>query len=408
MAMNDKPLEGVKILDLSWVYSGPFSTLLLSDLGADVIKLEGPPFGDYTRIVPPFKNSASGYFYMLNRGKKSMALNLKEAQGKEIFLELVKRFDVVTENFRAGSLDRLGLGYEKAKKVNPKIIYASINGFGSNGPYAHMLCLDPIAQAMGGLMSLTGFPGQPPLKTGPAIADSLSGLYLALGIVSALRLRDTKGVGQRIEVAMMDSVFSVLEESVIRASMTGDALPARGNTDPLGAPWDAFQTKDNRWVMICNLDPKRFEDIYTKIGRKDIAEEYKGNGQEAGEKRSRDLLDLNAIFAEWARTLDAEPLMEMMQEMNIPAGLVKQVTELIEDPQLKSRNMIVDVDHPKLGKVKTFNTPIKFFEARSGVQPGENPDDPELGEHTSQVLKELLGFKDEDIARLRKERVIWA
>jgi crotonobetainyl-CoA:carnitine CoA-transferase CaiB-like acyl-CoA transferase len=406
--MTDRPLEGVKILDLSWVYSGPFSTLLLGDLGADVIKVEGPPFGDYTRIVPPFKNNASGYFYMLNRGKRSMTLNLKEAKGKEIFFDLVKRVDVVTENFRAGSLDKLGLGYEQAKKINRKIIYASINGFGSTGPYAHMLCLDPIAQAMGGLMSLTGFQGQPPLKTGPAIADSLAGLYLALGIVSALRLRDTKDMGQRIEVAMMDSVFSVLEESVIRASMTGDALPARGNTDPLGAPWDAFQTKDNRWVMICNLDPGRFEDIYTKIGRKDIAEQYKGNGQEAGEKRSVDLLKLNAIFAEWARTIDAEPLMGMMQEMNIPAGLVKQVTELIEDPQLKSRNMIVEIEHPKLGKVKTFNTPIKFFEARAGVQQGENPDDPELGEHTAQVLKELLGMKDEDIARLRKERVIWA
>jgi crotonobetainyl-CoA:carnitine CoA-transferase CaiB-like acyl-CoA transferase len=183
-AMSYQPLAGVKILDLSWIYSGPFATLLLGDLGAEVIKIEGPPLGDYTRIVPPARNNASGYFYMLNRGKQSIALNLKTVRGKDIFFELVKRVDIVTENFRAHSLDKLGLGYEQAQRVNPKIIYASINGFGSSGPYAHLLCLDPIAQAMGGLMSLTGFPGQPPLKTGPAIADSLAGLYLALGVTA--------------------------------------------------------------------------------------------------------------------------------------------------------------------------------------------------------------------------------
>jgi crotonobetainyl-CoA:carnitine CoA-transferase CaiB-like acyl-CoA transferase len=405
--MSLKPLEGVKILDLTWVYAGPFTTLLLSDLGAEVIKVEGPPFGDYTRILPPLRNGWSGYFYMLNRGKKSVALNLKKPKGRDLFLRLLETVDVVAENFSAGRLDALGLGYEEARRHNPRIIYAAINGFGSTGPYASMLCVDPVAQAMGGLMSLTGLPGQPPLKTGPAIADSISGLYLALGILAALRQRDATGQGQRLEVAMMDSVFSVLEESVIRASMTGDALPARGNTDPLGAPWDAFRTRDGHWVMICNLDPARFQELYTRIGRPELAEAYGGADMEAMEKRSRDLGLLNAAFAQWAETQSADDIVQMMQGMNIPAGKVLQVPELLSDPQLTHRRMVIDVDHPRLGPVKTFNLPIRFFAAPVGVQPGENPADPGLGQHSAEVLAALLKLDEKQIEGLRQEGVIW-
>jgi crotonobetainyl-CoA:carnitine CoA-transferase CaiB-like acyl-CoA transferase len=405
--MSNKPLEGIRVLDLTWVYAGPFTTLLLSDMGAEVIKVEGPPFGDYTRIIPPLKNGWSGYFYMLNRGKKSIALNLKKQKGKEVFFQLLKHADVVTENFRANTIDSLGIGYEQAKAINPKIIYASINGFGSSGPYSDMCCVDPVAQAMGGLMSLTGFPGQPPLKTGPAIADSISGLYLALGIVSALRLRDRTGVGQRIEVAMMDSVFSVLEEAVIRASMTGDALPTRGNTDPLGAPWDAFHSKDDCWVMICNLDPQRFKHLYTQIGRQDLAEAYGGADEAAMEKRSQDLGKLNAAFAAWAKTIDAADLMGMMQKMGIPAGIVMHVPDLLHNPQLQHRRMVVDAAHPRLGAIKTFNLPIKFFEAEVGVQPAENQPDAELGQDSAEVLKNLLNLSDGDVAALKEEGIIW-
>jgi crotonobetainyl-CoA:carnitine CoA-transferase CaiB-like acyl-CoA transferase len=405
--MSHKPLEGVRVLDLTWVYAGPFTTLLLRDLGADVIKVEGPPFGDYTRIIPPLKNGWSGYFYMLNRGKKSIALNLKKEKGKQLFFQLLKHADVVTENFRANTMDALGIGYEQAKAHNPKIIYASINGFGSSGPYSDMLCVDPVAQAMGGLMSLTGFPGQPPLKTGPAIADSISGLYLALGITSALRQRDKAGVGQRIEVAMMDSVFSVLEEAVIRASITGDALPTRGNTDPLGAPWDAFHTQDDRWVMICNLDPQRFKDLYTQIGRADLAEAYGGADEEAMEKRSRDLAKLNAAFAAWAETLEAGVLMGMMQKMGIPAGIVMHVPDLLHNPQLQHRHMVVEAAHPRLGNIKTFNLPIKFFETEVGIQPAENPPDPGIGQHTAEVLKSLLNLSETEVGNLKEDGVIW-
>jgi crotonobetainyl-CoA:carnitine CoA-transferase CaiB-like acyl-CoA transferase len=406
--MKAKPLAGVKILDLTWVYAGPFASMLLSDMGAEVVKVEGPPFGDWVRIAPPLKNGSSGYFYMLNRRKKSVALDLKSEKGKEIFFELVKKFDVVLENFMAGTMEKLGIGYEQLKAANPKIILGSINGFGSDGPYAHLPCVDPVAQAMGGLMSLTGYPGQPPLKTGPAVADSLSGLYLALGILGALRQLEQTGEGQRLEVSMMDSVFSVLEEAVIRTSMTGDPGSARGNTDPLGAPWDAFESADGKWLMVCNFSPDNFEKIYRMIGREDIVTEYGGYGEEVTEKRSRDLLKLNKIFSEWTITKKVDEIQEILLEMSIPTGIVKTVNELLEDPQLKSRDMVVDVEHPKLGPVKTFNLPIKFFGQDLGIVPGENPLDPDIGENNVEVFKEVLGMSDEEIEKLKSENVLWA
>lgn len=401
-----KPLQGVKILDLTWIYAGPFGTLLLRDMGAEVVKVEAPGIGDYTRYFPPMRNMWSGYFYMLNRGKKSITLNLKLERGREIFFELIKHFDVVAENFVPGTMERLGIGYEQAREVNPRIIYASISGFGQNGPYTEWPCVDPVAQAMGGLMSLTGYPGQPPLKTGPAVADSLAGMNMVIGILAALYMRDRTGQGQHIDVAMMDSVFAVLEESVIRASMTGNPLPARGNTDPLGAPWDAFPTRDQKWVMVCAANGTHFEKIFKAIGREDIAAGYGGYSEEAVEKRSRDLKYINAAFAEWTRTVTAEELMQFLFELGIPCGPVKEVNELLEDPQIMAREMVVDIDHPRLGNVKTFNLPIKFPGAEAGIRPGENPLDPELGEHTGEVLAEFLGMTEEEINNLRTAGVI--
>lgn len=401
-----RPLQGIRVLDLTWVYSGPFGTLLLHDMGAEVVKLESPGIGDYTRYFPPLRNDWSGYFYMLNRGKKSITLNLKSEEGKEVFLELIKHFDVVTENFVPGTMDRLGVGYEKAKEVNPQIIFASISGFGSNGPYSKLPSVDPVAQAMGGLMSLTGYPGQPPLKTGPAIADSLAGMNMVIGILAALRMRDKTGFGQHVEVSMMDSVFTVLEESVIRASMTGNPLPARGNTDPLGAPWDAFPTKDNKWVMVCAVGADKFYQIYQAIGRSDIAERYKGDSEAAIEKRSQDLEYINAAFAEWSITVTEEELMKFFIDLRIPCGTVKDVNELLEDPQILAREMVVDIDHPKLGAVKTFNLPIKFLGSEAGVKTGENPLDPAIGEHTEELLSSLLGLNEETFNRLKDEGVV--
>lgn len=402
-----KPLEGIKVLDLTWVYAGPFTTLILQDLGAEVVKLEGPPVGDYSRVFPPMKNGHSGYFYMLNRGKKSIALNLKSDKGKKVFLKLVKHFDVVTENFVSGTMDTLGLGYDVLKKANPGLIYASISGFGSYGPYSDLPCVDPIAQAMGGLMSLTGYPDRPPVKTGPAVADSVSGLYLVVGILSAMLQRARTGEGQRIEVSMMDSVFSILEESVVRASMTGESLPVRGNTDPIGAPWDAFSTSDNKWVMVCCVGADKFDRVFRLIGREDIAEKYHGYDEAVVEARSRDLRILNEVFASWTRGKTSQEVMGLLKENQIPCGIVKDVPELLEDSHLRARNMIIDGSHPQLGEVKTFNLPIKFCSSEVGIGVGDNPIDPTLGQDTEEYLSAVLGMSFEEIESLAQEGVIW-
>ena len=406
--MSTKPLSGIKVLDLTWIYAGPFATLMLGDLGAEIIKIEAAPVGDKTRILPPFKNNYSGYFAMLNRGKKSIALNLKSEKGKEIFLELAKQCDIITENFMPDAMKALGLDYETIKKVNPRIIYASTSCFGSYGPYAHMRGLDPVGQAMGGLMSLTGYADRPPLKTGPGIADSITSLHWVVGILSALRLRDQTGMGQKLEVAMMDSIFTMLEENVIKTSMEGVPSPRRGNLDPFGAPWDTVLTKDDRWVMVCAFGGPIFEELYHLMGRDDLVEEYGGDNIEAFMNRTAHQEILNKAFADWVRANQtAEDLVSLLVAMGVPVGIVKDVTDLLDDPHLKARNMIVDVDHPKLGHVKTFNIAVRFDGVTVGVEPGTNPHDPELGEHTNEVLKTYLGKSDAEIELLRKEEVIW-
>jgi len=315
---------------------------------------------------------------------------------------------VLTENFAPSALEQLGLGYEDVKKANPRIIYASASGFGSYGPYSNRPCIDPVGQAMGGLMSLTGFPDRSPLKAGPGIADAIMGLYLVSGVLSALRLRDLTGEGQRIEVAMMDSIFSVLEENVIKTSMEGVAPQRRGNLDPFGVPWDTFLTKDNRWVMVCAFSSPVFEELYGLMGRDDLVEKYKGDNIDGFLKRSADQEMLNAVFAGWVKeNMTADDLESLFIAIDAPMGIIKDVKELLDDPHLKARDMVVDVDHPKLGKVKTFNLPIKFFSTTVGVKPGEVPLDPEVGQHTNEVLKGYLGKTDAEIADLRKEKVIW-
>lgn len=402
-----KPLDGIKILDLSWVFSAPYATLILQDLGAEVVKVERPGLGDRSRSLPPFQDSVSGYFYMLNRGKKSISLNLKREEGKQLFLDLAKEFDVIVENFVAGTMDKLGIGYEEVKKVNPSIIFASLNGFGSDGPYSHLPSIDGIAQAMGGLMSQTGLEGGKPLKTGPAVADSLSGIYLTVGILSAIIDRNKTGKGQRLEVSMMDSVFSVLEESVIRTSMTGESLEARGNKDPLGAPWEAFQTRDGKWAIVCASGNDRFTKVYQGIGREDIVEEFGGDDLASLEKRAKNLDYLNEIFADWANHKDLAELLSFLADLHVPAGEVKNVKQLIEDPHLKGRNMVVDVEHPVFGKIKLPNLPIKFFDKEMGLKIGENPIEPQIGEHNERILQSILGLNEEEIKRLIDHGVIY-
>lgn len=387
----NKPLEGIKILDLTWVYSGPYATLLLQDLGAEIVKVEMPGVGDKTRYFPPLRNQESGYFYMLNRDKKSIALDLKTQKDQQVFRKLVKSFDVVVENFLPGTMDKMHIGYDSLKVENPSLIYASISGFGSFGPYAQFPCIDPIAQAMGGLMSLTGERGGAPHKTGPGITDGISGIYLALGIVSALYQRMQTGEGQQVEVSMLESTVSVLEDAIIRASMTGETLVAKGNTDPFGAPWDAFKTKDNKWLMVCALGSKQFQTCFRLIGRNDLAEEFAGETEEAYEKRNKHLEKLNSVFGEWILQQSAEQVIYLLQGEGILIGDVKSVNDLLTDPHLIDRKMISTLQHDSLGTIQVANSPILFNGQRYCSTTKEHVSTPKIGEHTEEILQQYLG-----------------
>ena len=246
-----RPLEGIRVLDLTQAYSGPFCTMNLADHGAEVIKIETPCAGDQTRGWGPMENGFSGYYAYVNRNKKGMTLNLKTEEGKQIFTELLKTADVVCENYKVGVLERLGFPYEKMKEINPRIIYGSISGFGLTGDLAARPAYDIVAQAMSGMMSVTGFQDGPPCKIGPSVGDNYSGAYLCMGILMALYEREKTGVGRRVDVAMMDTLFSVMENFVVEYTIAGKTPHRAGNQDPSIAPFDSFHAKDGDFVMRC-------------------------------------------------------------------------------------------------------------------------------------------------------------
>ena len=264
-----RPLEGIRVLDLTQAYSGPFCTMNLADHGAEVIKIERPGSGDQTRGWGPMKNDYSGYYAYINRNKKGITLNLASDEGKQIFRELVKTADVVCENYKVGVLEKLGFSYDVLKEINPRIIYGSISGFGLEGPLASRPCYDIVAQAMSGMMSVTGFADGPPCKIGPSIGDNYSGAYLCMGILMALYEREKTGVGRRIDVAMVDTLFSVMENFVVEYTIAGKTPHRAGNQDPSIAPFDSFHAKDGEFVMGCGTD-KMFAALCQAMGREDL------------------------------------------------------------------------------------------------------------------------------------------
>lgn len=377
-----KALAGIRVIDLTQAYSGPFCTMHLADHGAEVIKVERPGVGDQSRTWGPMKNDYSAYYAFLNRNKLGFTLDLKSEQGKEIFLKLVKTADVVCENFTPGTMERLGLGYEELCKVNPKIIYASISGFGLEGPLANRPTYDIVAQAMGGIMSITGYPDSPPVKVGPSIADNYSGVYLALGIMMALYNREKTGKGQRLDVAMVDTIFSILENAVVNYTV-GNTVPERaGNVDPGIAPFDSFDAKDGVFVMGVGTNAM-WKKLCSVMERPDLADDplYSTN-----DLRCQNYLSgLKDTIEAWTLTKTKQELEELITGAGIPFGLVMSVPEVIEQEQTKIREMVVEIEDPVIGKMKIPGVPIKMHATPGKV---ERPA-PTLGEHNEQILKEL-------------------
>jgi len=395
MTMSNRPLEGIRVLDLTQAYSGPFCTFNLADHGAEVIKIEMPGAGDQTRGWGPMKNDYSGYYSYVNRNKRGMTLNLKTDEGKEIFTELLKTADVVCENYKVGVMERLGFSYERMKEINPRIIYGSISGFGLTGPLAGRPAYDIVAQAMSGMMSITGFPDSPPTKVGPSIGDNYSGAFLCMGILMALYKREKTGEGSRIDISMMDALFSVMENLVVDYTVTGEVPMRAGNADPSITPFDSFHAKDGDFVMGCGTD-KMFVEFCDAIGKSYLYEDPRFDNNY--HRSCNYLPDLKREIEEFTMTKTVAEMEELLVSLKIPVGRIQNIKEACEHPQLKERNMLWTVHQPGMDADFTMpGTPIKIHgEPDELIKPA-----PLLGEDNDAILTEL-GFSEERIAAFKE------
>lgn len=382
-----KALYGVRVLDLTRVLAGPFCTMMLADMGAEVVKVERPDTGDDSRAFGPFVGSESAYFMGLNRNKKSIVLDLKSQKDIEIFRKLAAKADVVVENFRPGTMEKLGIGYEELKKLNPDLIYAACSGFGHSGPYSERPAYDSIIQAMSGLMSITGHPDGVPTRVGASIADIITGMYTAYGILVALHYRQKTGAGQKVDVAMLDSVVSVLENAVVRYFVTGEVPAPIGNRHPSIAPFTSYKTKDD-YIIVAVGNDRLWENFCRAIDRADLLEDERFRTNRERSKNWKELDDIlipvfeNKLAAEW---------LELLQKAGIPCGPINTIDKVVKDPQLLSRDMIVKTVHGVVGEFLVPGIPVKLSETPGKV---ERPA-PVLGEHTGEVLSTWLGYDEE-------------
>ncbi len=395
--LSKDALLGIRVLDMSRVLAGPFTGMLLADMGADVIKLEIPVRGDDSRQFPPFIGEESMYYVNLNRGKKSITINLKTEEGKNIFKELVKQSDVLLENFRPGTMNRLGIGYEALKEINPRLVYAAISGFGQYGPYSSRPGYDIIGQAMGGLLSITGWPDSPPTRSGTAIGDILSSLFCTVGILGALKVRDQTGVGQLVDVSLVDSVFAALE-NIPQVYYVEGHIPERiGNRYEFIYPYDTFETSDG-WVVIGIANDSLWNRFLEATKLKLDDPRYKTNPL-----RVENHEPLRAEIEKWTRPQSKDDVVGLLTEAGVPCCPIYDIKEASEDPHIRgARKMVQEMNQPGIGTVKIQGNPIKM----SMTDPQPRGPAPSLGGDTLNVLKEILGVSEERYKRLKEEGVV--
>lgn len=387
-----KPLEGILVLDLTQFVSGPMCTLTLCDLGAEVIKIERLGFGDDTRNETPSRKGTSAKFISCNRGKKSVELNLKDDRHKEIFRNLVKKADVVVENYKPGTMKKFGLDYEALKAIKPDLIYAAISGFGQTGPYSSRGALDIAVQAMSGFMSLTGEKGGKPVKAGTSVADVVAGLYGAIGVLAALQYRAKTGQGQFVDVAMLDSmVASVMVNEIARYNTNGIVPVPQGNRHAVSAPFQEFATKDGS-IMVCCPTNAQFKTLMEALGHPEVYEDIRF--KESRERyQNKDELEeaMQPIFA----GLTTAEAAQIMAAYGLPFGEINRVDAVAQNEQLQARDMFIEVEDSTAGVFRTVGFPLKM--QSTPYQPCFHS--PGLGEDTHAVLKNLLGMSDDEIAR---------
>jgi len=389
-----KALEDVRVLDFSRVFAGPFCTLQLADMGAEVIKVEIPEGGDAIRYDPPrTEGGEGGIFINLNRGKKSITLNLTTEKGRDICKRLVEKVDVVVENYSPRVMTKLGLSYEELCKVNPGLIYASVSGFGHTGPYSARPSYDPIAQAMGGLMSVTGVPGGEPLLVGTAVGDYFPGLYAAVGILGALRHKSRTGEGQRIDISMQDAIWATTAVTTLPAYFLGNGTPTRQ-----GNRGQVYRTRDGHVIIsVGNLG--QWNNFLHVLGREDLigVEKYGSWNQ-----RAEHIDELTPIIESWTTQRTVADVVQALSDAHLPCSAVPAFEQVVNDPQLHSRDMLTEVEQVISGKVKVPGSPLKL--SRTPGAPTSPA--PFLGEHNHEVYCGLLGFSEGEMRQLADEGVI--
>ena len=394
---SNLPLEGVRVFDLTRVIAGPYCTMMLSDLGADVIKIEEPRHGDELRWVGRYKGRAlhdEDYFYASNRSKRSVGLNLKDSKHHAVALDLIAGSDILVENFSPGVMDRLGLGWKNLSAVNPKLVYCSISGFGQQGPYRNRLALDPIIQAVSGIMSVTGEPDGPPIQVGAPIADVISGMFGAYTVVAALYAARDTGRGRYIDISMQDSMLSVLGPRMGESLQAGLNPARHGNGNPMRVPANSYKASDGKYIAIIVQNDNHWHAFCKAIDRLDLLEkpEY---ATMSGRVKHRAFLDelVSSVFAQresgtWAQTLAAN---------RVPFAVVNSYLDALADEQVAFRGLVREVEHPVSGKIRVVGPPWVMSDTR--LEPTAPP---LLGQHTEEVLKDWLGWDEVRIARFKE------
>lgn len=393
-----KPLEKLVVLDLTRVLAGPYSAMMMGDFGADIIKIEQPEVGDDSRAFGPFVGKESAYYMSLNRNKRSMTLNFKEQGARDLFKEMVKKADVVLENYRPGTMEKFGLGYDVLKEINPKIIYAACSGFGETGPYSQKPAYDIIVQAMGGIMSITGQEGGEPTRPGASIGDIIAGLFTTIGVTMALYHRAMTGEGQKIDVAMLDCQVAILENAISRYLVSGVVPTPLGNRHPSITPFEAFTASDGHVIVGAGND-RLWKKLCEMIGKEELLtdERFLTNSlRTTNQKALKPILDTvfkNKTIDEW---------LALLEEAGVPCAPINTVDRVVKDPQVMAREMIVEIEHPVAGKLHVPGVPIKMHKTPGSV---DTPA-PMLGQHTEEILNELLGLSKEDVDALRAKNVL--
>ena len=393
------PLADVRILDLTWVLSGPYCTMTLGDMGADVIKVERPPYGDVARTTGPLIGGESAYFHSVNRGKRSISIDLKSEEGKALFLRLIPYVDVLVENYTPGVMSDLDLDYDALSRVNERLVYCSISGFGQTGPMRSQPALDIVVQGAGGIMSITGEAGGPPARAGISLGDIAAGMYAAIGILAALHEREASGRGQYIDISMLDSQIAIQENAFLRHHL-GETVTALGTRHPSSVPFQAFPTADGYIVVALAWGvPNQWHLFCAELGLVEIADDERFFSAQA---RARNVDALEPILEAAFRLSTTVDWVERLQRYNIPCGPLNTIAQAAALPQLAEREMFVPIEHRTIGTLPLVNTPVKLSRTPGGI----SRTSPDMGANTREVLRDLLGLDESTLDGLFKRGVL--